>query len=93
MSECVPFPTRSDSACDRPNRVDRYVGSRLRSRRLALCLDVEAVGQLAGCSGAAVERFELGAERIGARTLYEFSRILRVPIAFFFSGFTGRTAL
>ncbi len=93
MSECVPYPTRSDSAGDRSNRVDQHIGSRLRSRRQALSLDEEVVGQLAGCSGAAVERFELGIECIGARTLYEFSRILRVPIAFFFSGFTRGTAL
>jgi transcriptional regulator with XRE-family HTH domain len=64
--------------------VDVHVGSRVRLRRNMLGLSQEKLGAAVGLTFQQVQKYERGANRIGASRLHEFSRILDVPVSFFF---------
>ena len=67
-----------------PNPIDVHVGARVRLRRTLLGLSQEKLGEAVGLTFQQIQKYERGANRIGASRLFEFSRILDVPIAFFF---------
>lgn len=67
-----------------PNPVDVHVGSRVRLRRTLMGLSQEKLGEAVGLTFQQIQKYERGANRIGASRLYEFSRILDVPVSFFF---------
>jgi transcriptional regulator with XRE-family HTH domain len=69
---------------DRPNPVDVHVGSRVRLRRNMLGLSQEKLGEALGLTFQQVQKYERGANRIGASRLLELSRILDVPVSFFY---------
>jgi len=69
---------------DGPNPVDINVGSRVRLRRNMLGLSQEQLGSALGVTFQQVQKYERGANRIGASRLFEIARVLDVPIAFFF---------
>ena len=68
-----------------PNHpVDVHVGSRLRMRRTLLGLSQQKLGGKLGLTFQQVQKYERGANRIGASRLFELSKILDVPPSFFF---------
>jgi len=67
-----------------PNPVDIHVGSRVRLRRTLLGLSQEKLGDAVGLTFQQIQKYECGANRIGASRLFQFSNILDVPIMFFF---------
>lgn len=67
-----------------PNPIDVHVGSRVRLRRTLLGLSQERLGEAVGLTFQQIQKYERGANRIGASRLFEFSRILDVPVSFFF---------
>jgi transcriptional regulator with XRE-family HTH domain len=67
-----------------PNPVDVHVGGRLRLRRTLLGMSQEKLGHAIGLTFQQVQKYERGANRIGASRLYDLSRVLDVPVAFFF---------
>src|SRR5258708_12111402 len=69
---------------DKPNPVDIQVGSRVRLRRNMLGLSQEKLGEAIGLTFQQVQKYERGANRIGASRLPELSRVLDVPAYFFF---------
>src|SRR5450631_2121293 len=69
-----------------PNPIDRYVGSRVRMRRVILGMSQEKLGEALGLTFQQVQKYEKGANRIGASRLQQISRTLDVPPAFFFDG-------
>jgi len=69
---------------DKPNPIDVQVGSRVRLRRNMLGLSQEKLGEAIGLTFQQVQKYERGANRIGASRLHELSRVLDVPVAFFF---------
>jgi transcriptional regulator with XRE-family HTH domain len=69
-----------------PNPIDRYVGSRVRMRRVILGMSQEKLGEALGLTFQQVQKYEKGANRIGASRLQQISRTLDVPPAFFFEG-------
>jgi len=69
---------------DRPNPIDIHVGSRVRLRRYMLGLSQEKLGEAIGLTFQQVQKYERGANRIGASRLLELSRVLGVPVAFFY---------
>lgn len=68
----------------RSNQVDAHVGSRVRMRRTLLGLSQEKLGDALGLTFQQVQKYERGANRIGASRLYQLTRILDVPVSFFF---------
>src|SRR5262252_9255692 len=69
-----------------PNAIDQHVGSRVRMRRLMLAMSQEKLGGALGLTFQQVQKYEKGANRIGASRLQQISHILQVPVAFFFEG-------
>ena len=67
-----------------PRPVDIHVGSRVRLRRTLLGMSQEKLGEAVGLTFQQIQKYERGANRIGASRLWEFSRILDVPVSFFF---------
>ena len=68
------------------NPVDTQVGNRVRIRRMLIGMSQEKLGDLLGLTFQQVQKYEKGVNRIGAGRLYEISRILGVPIDFFYEG-------
>src|ERR1051325_245561 len=67
-----------------PNPTDVLVGARLRLRRNMLGLSQEKLGELIGLTFQQVQKYDRGTNRIGASRLHQLSRVLDVPVSFFF---------
>ena len=74
---------------DKPNPTDVHVGSRVRLRRTLLGMSQEKLGEAIGLTFQQVQKYERGANRVGASRLYDLSRVLDVPVAFFFEDLHG----
>ncbi len=68
----------------KPNPVDTHVGSRVRLRRTLLGMSQKRLGDAMGLTFQQVQKYEKGVNRIGASRLFHISRILDVPVQFFF---------
>ena len=66
------------------NPIDVQVGNRLRRRRTLMGLSQEKLGEAVGLTFQQIQKYERGANRMGASRLYEFSRILDIPVSYFF---------
>jgi transcriptional regulator with XRE-family HTH domain len=69
-----------------PNPIDKYVGSRVRMRRIMLSMSQEKLGEALGLTFQQVQKYEKGTNRIGASRLQQISDILQVPVSFLFEG-------
>jgi transcriptional regulator with XRE-family HTH domain len=69
-----------------PNPTDKHVGARVRMRRMMLGMSQEKLGDALGLTFQQVQKYEKGANRIGASRLQQISSILQVPVSFFFEG-------
>ena len=67
-----------------PNPVDVHVGARVRLRRTLLGMSQERLGEALGLTFQQVQKYERGANRIGASRLFDLARALQVPVGFFF---------
>jgi transcriptional regulator with XRE-family HTH domain len=72
--------------------VDIHVGSRVRMRRTLLGMSQEKLGDALGLTFQQVQKYERGANRVGASRLFEISRILDVPVSFFFEDMPSEAA-
>ena len=71
-----------------PNPVDKYVGSRVRMRRIMLGMSQEKLGEALGLTFQQVQKYEKGTNRVGASNLFKIAKALGVEVAFFFEGVT-----
>jgi transcriptional regulator with XRE-family HTH domain len=69
-----------------PNPIDVHVGSRVRMRRMLISMSQEKLGDSLGLTFQQVQKYEKGANRIGASRLFNIARVLGVPIEFFYEG-------
>jgi transcriptional regulator with XRE-family HTH domain len=69
-----------------PNPIDRHVGARVRMRRLLVSMSQERLGEALGITFQQIQKYEKGANRIGASRLQQIAKILGVPVEFFFDG-------
>ena len=69
-----------------PNPTDRHVGARVRMRRMMLSMSQGKLGDALGLTFQQVQKYEKGANRIGASRLQHIASILQVPVPFFFEG-------
>nr|WP_325050348.1 helix-turn-helix transcriptional regulator [Hyphobacterium indicum] len=74
------------------NQIDAHVGSRVRLRRQLMKMSQEKLGDELGVTFQQVQKYERGANRIGASRLYSLANVLDVPVNFFFDGLTGVAA-
>ena len=80
----MPASREPVSRTGKPNPVDIHVGSRVRLRRTLLGFSQEKLGEAVGLTFQQIQKYERGANRIGASRMYALSRVLDVPVAFFF---------
>src|SRR5579863_6558240 len=69
-----------------PNPIDKHVGARVRMRRLILGMSQGKLGEALDVTFQQIQKYEKGANRIGASRLQQLARVLDVAPAFFFEG-------
>ena len=67
-----------------PNPIDKYVGSRVRMRRMMLSMSQEKLGDALGLTFQQVQKYEKGTNRIGASRLQRIAEVLHTSPSFFF---------
>ena len=67
-----------------PHPIDIHVGARLRTRRTLCAFTQEALARAVGLTFQQIQKYERGSNRIGSSRLFQFSKVLDVPISFFF---------
>ncbi len=75
-----------------PNPVDKYVGSRVRMRRIMLGMSQEKLGDALGLTFQQIQKYEKGTNRVGASRIQQIAQILQVPVSFLFDGGPNGTA-
>ena len=75
-----------------PNPVDVHVGARVKMRRSLLGMSQEKLGELIGLTFQQVQKYERGLNRISASRLFDISKVLEVPISFFFEEMADQVA-
>jgi transcriptional regulator with XRE-family HTH domain len=76
-------PRRSSS---RTQDIDRYVGARIRERRIMLGLTQQQLADLIGVTYQQAHKYERGINRVSAGRLFEIAHVLSVPVNYFFDG-------
>lgn len=69
-----------------PKDVDLQVGQNLRSGRNLRGLTQKKLGEAVGLTLQQIQKYENGSNRITVSRLHQFSEVLNVPVAHFFSG-------
>ena len=82
MARGAPFVGAEKES--RPRPIDVHVGSRIRLRRTLLGMSQERLGEALGLTFQQVQKYETGVNRVSASRLFDLSRVLDVPIGFFF---------
>ena len=75
-----------------PNPVDVHVGGRIRELRTLRGLSQEKLGKAVGLTFQQIQKYERGANRIGSSRLFDLSRVLDVPVSFFFDDMPAEIA-
>jgi transcriptional regulator with XRE-family HTH domain len=66
--------------------VDRYVGARIRERRILLGLTQQNMAELIGVTYQQAHKYEKGFNRVSASRLYIIAQALGVEVNYFFEG-------
>lgn len=72
--------------------VDVYVGARMKQRRIERGMSQEKLGNELNLTFQQVQKYERGANRVGASRLHELSQALEVPVGYFFEGMPGEVS-
>jgi transcriptional regulator with XRE-family HTH domain len=64
--------------------VDVHIGTRMRQRRTLLGMSQSKVGDAVGLTFQQIQKYEKGSNRCGSSRLFEFAKVLDVPVSYFF---------
>ena len=64
--------------------VDTHVGARMRQRRTLLGMSQTKLGDAVGLTFQQIQKYERGSNRVSSSRLFEFAKVLDVPVAYFF---------
>ena len=64
-----------------PHPIDIHVGQRLRERRILMGISQNRLATIVGLTFQQVYKYEQGKNRVSAGRLYDFSKVLGVPVA------------
>ena len=67
-----------------PDPIDLHVGQRLKARRVGLRISQSEIGKALGVTFQQIQKYENGANRIGASNLYKLAQALNVNVGYFF---------
>jgi len=79
-------PESADKATNRATDTDRYVGNRIRERRIMLGLSQQQMAELIGVTYQQAHKYERGINRISAGRLFDIAQVLGVPVGHFYDG-------
>jgi transcriptional regulator with XRE-family HTH domain len=69
-----------------PHATDKYVGTRIRMRRLMMGMTQQKLADALGITFQQVQKYEKGSNRVSASRLQQVAHILQVAVSFFFEG-------
>jgi transcriptional regulator with XRE-family HTH domain len=75
-----------------PGALDRYVGTRVRQRRLEVGMSQEKLGEALGITFQQVQKYEKGTNRVSVSRLHQIAESLGVPLSYFYEGGTSGAA-
>ena len=67
--------------------IDIHLGRRLRRRRRLLGLTQQELADSCGVRFQQIQKYECAANRMSAARLWQLSKVLEVPVAYFYEGF------
>ena len=76
----------NESARPRPQDTDRYVGARMRERRLMLGMTQRQMAELIGVTYQQAHKYEKEINRIAGSRLYTIAQALGVEVSLFYEG-------
>ena len=74
-----------------PNPVDIHVGKRVKLRRNILHITQQQLGEMLGLAFQQIQKYEKGGNRISASRLWDISKVLGVPVGFFYEDIDDET--
>jgi transcriptional regulator with XRE-family HTH domain len=72
--------------------VDAHVGKRIRHRRWMVGMTQQQLADRVGIKFQQIQKYETGMNRVSASRLYDISKEMDVPVAFFFEGLDNTDA-
>lgn len=84
QNKLLKHSSRGRTPSGEPNPIDVHVGNRMRLRRTLLALSQEKLAKLLGLTFQQIQKYERGMNRIGASRLWDISKVLDVPVSFFY---------
>ena len=82
----------NNKSTSHPHPVDIHVGKQIKVRRKILGMSQSTLGKAIGLTFQQVQKYERGTNRIGASRLYDLSKVLEIPVNYFFDGFEKYSA-
>ena len=80
---------RDEAPRPRAQDIDRYVGARMRERRIMLGLTQQQMAELIGVTYQQAHKYEKGINRIAGGRLYTIAQALGVEVGYFYEGLEG----
>ena len=74
-----------------PNPVDIHVGKRVKLRRNILHITQQQLAKMLGLAFQQIQKYEKGGNRISASRLWDISKVLGVPVGFFYEEIDAET--
>jgi transcriptional regulator with XRE-family HTH domain len=74
-----------------PGALDRYVGNRMRVRRLEVGMSQEKLGEALGITFQQVQKYEKGTNRVSISRLHQIAQALETPLSYFYEGGAERS--
>jgi transcriptional regulator with XRE-family HTH domain len=89
LSQDRPFGTARSSMTKkrRPNSADTQIGQSIRAHRLIAGMSQSGLAKQLGVSFQQVQKYEKGANRVGAGRLPQIAEIFNIPISALFKGY------
>jgi transcriptional regulator with XRE-family HTH domain len=78
------MPAQKLAGRARPQDVDRYVGARIRERRILLGLTQQQMAELIGVTYQQAHKYEKGINRVAAGRLYRIAQALGAEVSYFY---------
>lgn len=86
LQQAVGEVSLTPKARSRAKDVDKFVGTRIRERRIMLGLTQQQMADLIGVTYQQAHKYERGINRISAGRLFAIAEVLGVEVGYFYDG-------
>lgn len=88
MTNSMPLTRKLSKRGGKPDPIDVFLGSLLRTRRNLLGMSQEHLGKASGLTFQQIQKYERGTNRISASRLYHLAGLLNIPVSWFYEQLT-----